>query len=52
MAIAATTDARAKIVFENVQNALGAQDIQERSLEFEFTAHAIHTFMMAFPEMA
>ncbi len=47
-----STDERARDVFENVQNALGAQDIQEKSQEFQFAAHAIHEFMRAFPEFS
>ena len=47
-----STDERAKVVFENIQNALGAQDLQDKSMEFQTAAHAIHNFMMAFPAIA
>jgi hypothetical protein len=47
-----STDERAKIVYENIQSALGAEDLRNSSLEFGFAAHAIHEFMMAFPEIA
>ncbi|MDO9296536.1 hypothetical protein [Bradyrhizobium sp.] len=47
-----STDERAKIVFENVQNALGADDLKIKCMEFLAASHAIHGFMMVFPKIA
>lgn len=47
-----TTDDRARVVYENLQNAMGANDLTAKSLEFGVAAHSIHVFMHEFPDFA
>jgi len=47
-----TTDPRAQIVLRNPQNALNADDLKSKMLDFGVTGGAIHRFMMDFPEIA
>jgi len=46
-----TTSEQARVVYENNHSAMGAQDLLDKSREFQIAAHAVHEFMMAFPEL-
>jgi hypothetical protein len=43
-----TTDPRAQTVLQNPQDAINADDLKTRMLNFQVAAHAVHQFMMGF----
>ena len=47
-----STDEEAQKVLDNIQNAIGADDLRSKALEFQITAHAVHQFMTSFPEVS
>jgi hypothetical protein len=47
-----TTDPRAQMVLKNPQDAMNADDLKSKMLEFGYASHGIHQFMMDFPEIA